>query len=227
MPVFLKNLRVKERSQQRTDCLCEEDAHDSHHSYAPAQLPGTPLQKRARVLLVMLQSCRVSGRSLHRQQALLQVHHRGPALHLPFSQAYPPGGRARTRCTAPPLPATAACPGWRPSPGGQSRGRQLHASCPELESISFTKRQGIAQRLPAAQSACGWWPASKRGTREQQSTTSCLTAALGVTQRQSDSNSTQPGRPRTKRRIQMRRSLSPGVPDSVQLLQQGAAGQHW
>ena len=33
--------------------------------------------------------------------------------------------RGRTRCTAPPPPATAACPDWRPGPAGQSRGRPL------------------------------------------------------------------------------------------------------
>ena len=41
----------------------------------------------------------------------------------------------RTRCTAPPPPATAASPGWLPGPAGQSRGRQLRTRCSALASV--------------------------------------------------------------------------------------------
>jgi len=46
----------------------------------------------------------------------------------------------RTRCTAPPPPATAACPGWRPGPAGRSRGRPLRAPRPALSTESAASR---------------------------------------------------------------------------------------
>jgi hypothetical protein len=130
-----------------------------------------------------------------------------------------------TRCTAPPPPATAACPGSRPGPAGRSRGRPLRAPgpalstkcCQPLQEPGSAGLSKVRSRCQARRQQCRPDGGTQRRPRP---CTACLHRCNGrrtaVLERACGHRAL--AGLRTEGRVQVRRRLCARVPGGVQLL---------